>query len=92
MEKFMVQFFWLDCCIPPLPPNNISKSDQCFVPNISIQVEGEKTTPRILTKLPEVVDFELKIHHTRFCVSISKGNGAADPQWRRTPVTLKDAI
>ena len=37
---------------------------------------------RISTKLSEVVEFELKTHHTKFCAHRSKRDGAMDPQSR----------
>ena len=41
-----------------------------------------KNVPRILTKLTEVIDLELKTRHKKFCAASSKGSGAAGLQSR----------
>ena len=44
------------------------------------RTEQKKNIPRILTKLKEMIDFELKTYHTTFCVPSSKGGRAISPQ------------
>ena len=42
--------------------------------------QKKKNIPRILPKLTDMVDFELKIYHTDFCETKSKVGGAMDFQ------------
>ena len=44
--------------------------------------EWKKNTFQILTKLTEVVDFELKPHHTKFFVPTLKEGGPVGPESR----------
>ena len=40
----------------------------------------KKNMPQILTKLTDMVDVELKIHHIKFCDHSSNADGAMGPQ------------
>ena len=45
-----------------------------------IKEDPNKNVPLILTKLTKVIEFELKLHHRKFCDHISKQGEAIGPQ------------